>query len=188
MSIWTNWDPLLEVVVGDCHHFVPGSWNITGDAKTLLNQIFKETKEDLDNLATLLTSLGVKVHRPKLLDLPKDIQFPTFNVLTATNPIVPRDQYLAYGDTIYQTYTSMPDRYIDSYHYYDIFLDLYKQGYNWLSQPPPLLSNFEKNYKWYVEGVDIYANNYKDKILWHGATLFKCGDALITTTPGLGHS
>lgn len=186
MSIWTNWDPLKEVIVGNCHSDIPSSWNIAGDSKKLLGQILKETKEDLDNLSVLLESLNVKVHRPSLYNLPEKINLPTFDILMATNPIVPRDQYLAYGDTVYQTYTSMPDRYIDSYHYYNIFLDLYNKGYNWISQPPPLLKNFDKNYKWYVDGQEIYSNEYKDKILWHTATMFKCGDSLITNNAGPG--
>jgi len=184
--IYTNWDPLEKIIVGNCYTQVPESWQITGDARELLNQILRETKEDLDNLANTLTKLGVTVYRPVVYNLPALVEFPTFKVLMATNPVVPRDQYFAYGNTLYQTYTSMPDRYIDSLHYYEIFADLFKQGYNWLSQPPPVLTNFTDKYKWYVEGPTIYSNLYKDKILWHTATMFKCGDALITNNAGPG--
>ena len=66
------------------------------------------------------------------------------------------------------------------------FLNLYKNGYNWISQPPPYLENFQENNKWYINGKDIYGNTYKDRILWHTATMFKCGDALITNNLGPG--
>lgn len=184
--IYTNWDPLKTVIVGNCYTEVPASWKLAGEARLLLNQILKETKEDLDTLDSLLSSLGVKVYRPKVYTQPDLIKFPSFNILMATNPVVPRDQYFAYDNTIYQTYTSMPDRYIDSLHYYEIFAELYEQGCNWISQPPPTLKNFDKNYKWYVNGKDLYAKEYKDKILWHTATMFKCGDAIITNNLGPG--
>lgn len=185
MSIWTNWDPLEEVIVGNCNTEIPTDWNIEPEARPLINQILQETKEDLDNLAEILEGLNVTVHRPVPNRFPERIELPTFSVLYATNPIVPRDQYLAYGDTIYQTYTSMPDRYFDSYNYYEIFKSLYDEGYNWISQPPPLIKNFQGK-KWFVDGPTIYGENYKNKVLWHAATMFKCGDALITNNAGPG--
>ena len=186
MSVWTDWDPLEEVIVGNCYTSVPNNWGATSEEKKLLDQIFQETKEDLDNLSTFIESFGIKVHRPKLYEFSEEIELPKFKVLKAMNPIVPRDQYLVYGNTIYQTYTSMSDRYFDSYHYYDIFLELYKNNHNWISQPPPLISNFEFEDKWHTDGHKVYSEDYKDKLLWHTATMFKCGDALITNTSGPG--
>lgn len=185
MSIYTNWDPLEEIIVGNCHTEIPLNWKIDKRARPLINQILRETKEDLDNLENILVGLGVKVHRPIPNLFPENIELPSFNVLNATNPIVPRDQYLAYGETIYQTYTSMPDRYFDSYNYYEIFKSMFDQGYNWISQPPPLISNF-KGKKWFVDGPSIYGQDYKNKVLWHTATMYKCGDALITNNAGPG--
>jgi glycine amidinotransferase len=156
MSIWTNWDPLEEVIVGNCYTSMPEHWNLDIETRTLLNTILRETKEDLDNLESLLVNLGVIVHRPVPNQFPEEVKLLNFSILRATNPIVPRDQYLVYGNTIYQTYTSMPDRYLDSYNYYEIFKDLYDRGYNWLSQPPPIIKNLSKNEKWYVDGPTIY--------------------------------
>lgn len=186
MSIYTNWDPLEEVIVGNCYTEIPASWDIAGNTRSMINKILKETKEDLDNLSNMLESFKVKVHRPIANDFPKKIDLLNFSILNATNPIVPRDQYLAYGNTIYQTYTSMPDRYLDSYNYYEIFKQLYDSGYNWISQPPPVIKNFIDNKKWYVEGPEIYGKDLSEKLLWHTATMFKCGDALITNNAGPG--
>lgn len=186
MSIYTNWDPLKEVIVGNCYTQVPTSWSLVGSVKFMLDTILKETKEDLDNLASVLKNLGVKVYRPTPNKFPKKIDILNFSVLNATNPIVPRDQYLAYGNTIYQTYTSMPDRYVDSYNYYEIFKEKYDEGYNWISQPPPIIKNFNNNEKWYVNGPNIYGDQLANKLLWHTATMFKCGDALITNNVGPG--
>lgn len=185
MSIWTNWDPLEEVIVGNCPDASNPSWNLDPRAKILFDEILKETKEDLDNLSSLLTSLNVKVFRPKIINHEQEISLGNFKVTNATYPIVPRDQYLVHGNTIFQTYTSMPDRYVDSTSYYEIFKHLYDEGYNWISQPPPILWNFEEQSKWFNE-PEIYSKKYKELILWHAATMFKCGDALITNNLGPG--
>lgn len=186
MSIYTNWDPLEEVIVGNCSTVANINWNFAGKAKEMFERILLETKEDLDNLADYLTKMNVKVHRPNISVFPEIIDFNEFKINYPTQPIVPRDQYFVYDKTIYQTYTSMPDRYVDSYAYYDIFSDLFSQGYNWISQPPPMLKNFPLDDKWYTAGEEIYGKQLADKMLWHTATMYKCGDTLITNTKGPG--
>ena len=66
MSIWTNWDPLEEVIVGDCYSPGEFDWAVDSEITESFNQILQETKEDLDNLARLLESFGVVVHRPQV--------------------------------------------------------------------------------------------------------------------------
>lgn len=183
MSIYTNWDPLEEVIVGNCNT----KSKLPGKAGYLLDIILEETKEDLDNIASYLEKLNVKVYRPVVQDLPATVDLGDFKILNPTQPIVPRDQYFVYDKTIYQTYTSMPDRYADAYSYYNIFAELFSKGYNWLSQPPPMIKNFtEGDNRWYTAGKRIYGSELADKILWHTATMFKCGDTLITNTLGPG--
>lgn len=186
MSVWTNWDPLEEVIVGNCPSRCSSKWNLEPRARELFNEILFETKEDLDNLANKLTSLGVKVFRPTTTNFDQVINQGDLIIRNPTFPIVPRDQYLVYGNTVYQTYTSMPDRYLDSVNYYNIFLHLFKEGHNWISQPPPVLQNFNDNKKWFIEGQQIYHELYKNSVLWHTATMLKCGDALITNNLGPG--
>lgn len=186
MSIWTEWDPLEEVIVGDCFEQCPDIWDIPSNSKSLLNIIFKETKEDLDNISSCLEKLGVKVYRPQVYTFPLNINQGPFNITNAMSPIVPRDQYIAYNDIILQTYTSMPSRYLDSLGYYDIFLKKFLNGYNWISQPPPVLRDLTE--KWQFHGAQIYSKIYKYKLLWHAATMFKCGDAIIVNDKGPGTS
>lgn len=186
MSIWTNWDPLEEVIVGDCYQ--PGSmdWLVAADARDSFNQILAETQEDLDGIAKCLTRLGVQVHRPDLAVTSQPYELPGFNIHNPMAPIVPRDQYLAYGDTIYQTYTSMTDRYLDAYNYYKIFNTMFDQGYNWISQPPPAMDPLDSHENWQTDGEYIYNNKLADRLFWHTATMFKCGDTIITNTAGPG--
>jgi hypothetical protein len=186
MSIWTNWDPLSKVIVGQAYE--PGSldWCIAPEIRNQFNQILSETKEDLDNLAIFLSNRGIKVLRPEVSVYEQALQFSNFKVIP-TAPIVPRDQYLVYGDTVFQTYTSMPDRYLDSLNYYKIFKSLFDEGLNWISQPPPLLNNLPSNTQWWNSGQKIY-NDLSDRILWHTATFLKCGDAVIVNSEGPGTS
>lgn len=185
MTIWTNWDPLEEAIVGDCYsagqfdHFIPT------DIRDDFNQILTETKQDLDALAQTLTELDVRVHRPRVVAYPEPIDLADFAIHMPMPPVVPRDQYLAYGSTIYQTYTSMPDRYLDSRSYYDIFFDLHQRGYNWISMPPPSLENLSEFPQFWSKGGEIY-RQLDDRLLWHAATMFKCGDAIIVNSAGPG--
>ena len=186
MSIYTEWDPLEEVIVGDCPSTCLDIWNLPAETRRLLDIILSETKEDLDALANFITNFGVKVFRPNLISYPLDINQGNFNITNAMSPLVPRDQYLVYGNTIVQTYTSMPSRYVDSLSYYDIFLTKFLKGFNWISQPPPVLKNLDLEKKWQVDMDQIYGKDYKYKILWHTATILKCGDALIVNDKGPG--
>ena len=181
MSCWNEWDKLEEVIVGDCYSTVEG---IVGKQKDALHQILEETKEDLSHLVSTLESLDVKVHRPEVKSF-QEIQFPDFKINNHIPPMVPRDQFLVYGDTIYQTYTSMPNRYCDGLAYYKIFKDLYDRGYNWISMPPPSLQDLNSIDKTWWETRAPYWR-LEDRILWHTATFFKCGDALITNSRGPG--
>jgi len=186
MSIYTNWDPLELCIVGNCLTEVPDTWSIDPKAKPLLEKILKETKEDLDNLAALISSFNTKVLRPTPKIFPQKSNLHNFSILNATNPIVPRDQYFVYDKTIYQTYTSLPDRYFDGFNYYSLFKDLFKQGHNWLSLPPPILNNLNNNEKWYLDGQDIYHNRLNYTLLWHTATMFKAGKDIIVNNQGPG--
>jgi N-dimethylarginine dimethylaminohydrolase len=184
MTIWTNWDPLTKVIVGSCYK--PGDLDdlITKDVKGKLDQILSETSEDLDNLEKFLLDRNIDVLRPNTRIYKESLNFQGFTVIP-TAPIVPRDQYMIYGNTIIQTYTSMPDRYVDCLNYTEIFNDLFDQGYNWISQPPPNLIDLNSTDTWWNTGPEIY-NKLNNQILWHTATMFKCGDALITNTSGPG--
>jgi glycine amidinotransferase len=186
MSVWTDWDPLEEVIVGDCYAPDALNWFVEPALQNEFNNILEETKQDLDALAALLSEMGVQVHRPRVHEYQHSVGLATFSVSCPISPMVPRDQYLVYDNTVYQTYTSMTDRYFDSLSYYDIFRNLFDQGHNWISQPPPNLRNLPLEKNWSNQGSLIYNHLYHNQLLWHTATMFKCGDRLIANTTGPG--
>ena len=183
--IYTEFDPLQEVIVGDS--YLPGDIDHLLPKRSLtgFNKILEETKEDLESLSTQLKNLGVKVHRPTVYKFDKSIAMPRFDIPLPMSPLVPRDAYIVRGKTVIQTYTSLTDRYFDSHSYYHIFKELFDQGYNWLSQPSPMLKNLNQTEQWFFD-KNIYVRELNDKVLWHTATMFQAGDAVIVNNKGPG--
>lgn len=183
--LFTNWDELTEVIVGSSYEHGDLDSFLDDNIKEKFNTIIQETKEDLDNLAINLENFGIKVYRPTVKKFKEKLSFPDFNIPFPTAPIVPRDQYFVYGNTIIQTYTSMPDRYFDSLNYQNIFVNLFDKGYDWISQPPPVIKTLNGNERWWLSGDKVYRELEK-QILWHTATMFKCGDSIIVNGRGPG--
>lgn len=187
MTCWTEYDPLKEVIVGDCNDPGDFDWFLDERVKSKFNLILEETKEDLQNLSEYLSGLGICVHRPNPTKFESQVNLGSFTIPNPASPIVPRDQYLAYDNIIIQTYTSMVDRYLDSASYYHIFKEQFDKGINWISMPPPVLIDIVETEKWWIKGEEIYHDTLQDRLLWHTATMYKLGDTLITNTKGPGN-
>ena len=182
--IYTEYDPLQSVIVGDTydpqqvhllHHRDPRKFN----------RILEETKRDLDRLADFLKKGGVEVMRPTVHEYYDSIQMPNFEIKFPMAPTVPRDALMVMGRTIIQTYTSYTDRYFDAVSYYEIFEKMFKEGYRWISQPPPMLMDLNTEHDWFVSDR-TYKDKLMDRVLWHTATMYKAGDALIVNQEGPG--
>lgn len=184
--IYTEYDPLEEVIVADS--YVPGDLDhlLPKKSLSLFNRILDETKQDFDKLADFLTQGGITVTRPDVIKYPNHISMPGFDVKFPMGPTVPRDQYKVQGNTILQTYTSLPDRYFDSLSYYNIFSNLFSQGYNWISQPIPQLVNLSHEDLWYF-GNEVYYKRLVNRVLFHTATMFSVGDKIIINSIGPGN-
>ena len=185
--VYTEYDPLEEVIVADS--YLPGDLDhlFPDNSLTSFNKILEETKEDFDRLSDFLIQGGITVVRPEVMKYPDHIAMSGFDVRFPMGPTVPRDQYKVQGKTILQTYTSLTDRYFDSLSYYKIFSDLFDQGYNWISQPAPPLVNVKPEDIWYVSG-EIYRTRLKDRLLFHTATMFPVGDKIIINSKGPGNA
>jgi hypothetical protein len=167
MAIWTEWDKIKDIIVGDC----PDKSNLNNYH---IDKIFSETKEDLQKLADFLKQ-DTNVYRPTILDTHDQ-----------TAPIVPRDQHFVYNKTIASTFTSMPKRSFDHWHYYDIFVKFFKHDYNWISQPMPFLTGLPEDKEWWEQGGEVYRQKNGFQLLSHTATMFKCGSDIIINHQGPG--
>jgi N-dimethylarginine dimethylaminohydrolase len=183
--IYTEFDPLQEVIVGDCYNPGDLDWIFPKETLSGFNKILEETKEDLNKLSNFLINSKIKVHRPEVIKYKKNFDLVDFNVKIPICPIVPRDQYIVIGKKILQTYTSYTDRYFDSLSYIKIFSKLFKEGYNWISQPPPMLKDLSETDNW-ITKENIYSEILKEQILLHTAIMFKAGDTIIFNGEGPG--
>jgi len=180
---YTEYDPLESVIVGDTYS--PGDVDhLLGDNTAQFNRILEETKQDLDQLADFLKQGNVEVLRPTLHRY-DPVKMPEFDIQFPIAPVVPRDALMVIGNTIIQTYTSYTDRYFDAVSYYSIFEPMFRQGYRWISQPPPMLINLNTEHDWFVSDR-TYKDKLSDRVLWHTATMYRVGDAVIVNHEGPG--
>lgn len=180
---YTEYDPLESVIVGDT--YAPGDVDhLLKNNATQFNKILGETKQDLDSLAEFLKKGNIHVERP-VLHRYDSVKMPTFDIRLPMAPVVPRDAMLVIGNTIIQTYTSYTDRYFDSISYYHIFEKMFREGYRWISQPPPMLTNLNTEHDWFVSDR-TYKDQLPDRVLWHTATMYRVGDAVIVNHEGPG--
>jgi glycine amidinotransferase len=183
--IYTEYDPLESVIVGDTYDPDQVSQLLNHPNPSKFNRILEETKQDLDRLAQFLKQGNIEVMRPDVYQYYDPVNMPEFDVQFPIAPIVPRDALLVMGRTILQTYTSYTDRYFDAISYYKIFESMFQQGYRWISQPAPMLENLNTEDDWFVNDR-TYKDRLMDRVLWHTATMFKAGDAIIVNHEGPG--
>ena len=183
--IYTEYDPLESVIVGDTYDPDQVSQLLNHPNPSKFNRILEETKQDLDRLAQFLKQGNIEVMRPDVYQYYDPVNMPEFDVQFPIAPIVPRDALLVMGRTILQTYTSYTDRYFDAISYYKIFESMFQQGYRWVSQPAPMLENLNTEDDWFVNDR-TYKDRLMDRVLWHTATMFKAGDAIIVNHEGPG--
>ena len=147
-----DWDPLEEIIVGHAHNarismdrsthsfnYAHKTWS---DVEHLHGhypkQVIDEANEDADNLADVLTKLGVKVHRPSIVDW--DQQFATMDWKSqGWNTWSPRDIILPLGDMLIETPGPVRARYYEILAYQDILYQAFADGALWMSTPKPRL-------------------------------------------------
>ena len=110
VNAWNGWDPLKQVILGNC--FAPEFFEEIGDPKLrdLLQQILYETQEDLDNIQKTLEDLGVEVVRMPsnstsyLEEIHKSSRQYNGKVRGFPKPcLMPRDDFITLGNRILYT-------------------------------------------------------------------------------------
>jgi scyllo-inosamine-4-phosphate amidinotransferase 1 len=147
-----DWDPLREVIVGHAHHarvtldktqhsfsYADKKWKDIAHMEGPLPQwVIDEANEDIDGLADVLESLGVKVHRPKIIDWNQ--KFSTLDWSSkGWYSWCPRDLILPLGDMLIETPSPVRSRYFETKLYEDILYQAFEDGALWISAPKPRL-------------------------------------------------
>lgn len=147
-----DWDPLEEIIVGHAHHS-----RITADISTRSfsyadrsmeevqalegnypQWLIDEANEDANGLADTLTKLGVKVHRPKIIDWDQEFSTPDWSS-KGWYSWCPRDLVLPLGDMLIETPSATRARYFETRLYKDIFYEAFEDGALWFGAPKPRL-------------------------------------------------
>lgn len=183
VSIFSEFQPLEEVLVGQAHPSTAFDYSQDSELRDGLQQILQETEEDLLKLVQIFESMGVTVRRPKSLftlgeknGLPQTVDLNLFRFTFPNHPLMPRDTALIVGNKIIQTYTKSANRYFENWSYYDLFKDYFDRGAHWTSMPPPFLEKHPPTYDFFED----------KKILFHAANVLKCGRDLFYSHPGVG--
>lgn len=101
-------------------------------------QVYDETQEDLENLSTLLTDVGVKVYRPSPIDTQKVVSNGYWET-TQYYTFCPRDIVTVIGNNILESPMSLRSRQFETDCFKDIFIEKMEAGANWVSAPKPRL-------------------------------------------------
>ena len=145
-------------------------------------QIIDEQNEDLNTLSQTLESLGVTVHRPDTRFAEKETISPTWRGKN-WHYHCPRDLTLIIGNNIIETPSPIWNRQFETWAYRDIFFKLFKEGYNWIKSPIPLLE--EDNYKDDITGVPSLNNK---EILFEAANCVRVNNDILFQVSNTGNS
>lgn len=147
-----DWDPLEEIIVGHAHHArvtVDISTRSFSYANSSMEEIahmegeypqwvIDEANEDADGLADALVKLGVKVHRPKIIDWSQEFSTPDWKT-QGWYSWCPRDLILPLGDMLLETPCPVRARYFETRLYQDILYEAFEDGALWIAAPKPRL-------------------------------------------------
>ncbi|MFW0112609.1 hypothetical protein [Rothia sp. CCM 9416] len=164
-----DWDPLKEIIVGSAENYTSHDRELSFDvffhenlfrsdwayprlksatefdtssrSWKIKEKYVQELSEDVENLAGLLQSLGVVVHRP--MTLPPDSNF--ISGFGWQAPPVPalniRDNTLIVGNRIIETPPAIRSRYLETRLLSPIFNEYFKRGAEWATMPRPILTD-----------------------------------------------
>lgn len=169
---FNEWDPLLEVVVGDVRnaqqmafepslgaYFPPDDQdrNFAG-AKRNPSDI-SDAQYQLDNLAEILDKLGVSVKRPLIYPGEARVATPDFAVPFGNSYACPRDVLFVVGDLIVEAPMAQRGRFFEYRGYRELLKRHFRRGGRWVACPKPLLDSqsFAENYT-----TEVHAYEYKD--------------------------
>lgn len=152
--VFTEWDPLEEVIVGRAANariarpdrgLFAVEYRNYGCIEDIPSggypeRVVAETEEDLDKLVETLESLGIIVRRPDVWDHSQTCRSPDWETDGQYN-YCPRDLFLAFGDWLIEAPMTLRCRQFETNSYKPILLDYMRRGARWVSAPKPRLTD-----------------------------------------------
>jgi N-dimethylarginine dimethylaminohydrolase len=100
--------------------------------------LISEANEDADELSSVLSQAGVKVHRPEIIDHSKTFSTPDWTT-TGWYTWCPRDLLLPLNNLMIETPSPCRSRLFETRAYHNIMIDAVKDGTEWIAAPKPRL-------------------------------------------------
>ncbi len=155
MKIISNndWDPLKEIIVGRADNARIPTVDRSTMSMSYTNYdiekikplegpypkwLIEEANEDADELCKVLTTAGVKVHRPLPIDHSKTFSTPDWTT-TGWYTWCPRDLLLPLDNLMIETPSPCRSRQFETTAYHDIMVEAVTDGTEWISAPRPRL-------------------------------------------------
>ena len=196
VSSWNEWDPLEEVVVGSadgacfeptepgCRPTVRGGGGAfpTGPKPA---EMIARANEELDGLAALLTSRGVRVRRPSTVDFATAVSAPTFDVANQYCAVCPRDVIVTIGSEIIEATMSRRARYFEFLAYRDLVYRYWNSDdrVRWTTAPrPSMRDEMYREEFWSIPLEERYARMHsfefcisQDEVVFDAADMSRFG-------------
>lgn len=177
INVYDDFTRLNEVILGDVNiHLLQ---TVNAKYRQQIEDIFLETRNDLNTIQSILQSKGIKVHRPKIdRKFAETIVTPYWTEQGIRNCLSPRDSFAVIGDTLLEGASHKRSSHFESLYYKDLFVELFKQGGKWISMPRPALSDLSYNNETYLNNVEPIMDT---------AQLARVGNRLLVGTSGAGN-
>lgn len=205
LQVHNEWDPLKEIVVGNCYNISPFNVEMSFKlffAKNITNKLvqknislqqklIEQRQEDLDHFAKVLESNNIKVFRPKKLEQIAKFKTPEFEDFLS--PVDnPRDQTLIVGNQIIESSCQWRRRYFENDLMKDIFYHYFKKGAKWSCSPRPTMSKESFDFSsmsWEEdpELKDYRAEQNSFEIMFDGAQCLKFGTDIVMNVSTENH-
>jgi N-dimethylarginine dimethylaminohydrolase len=154
VSVYTEWDPLEEVIVGratnariarpDRGLFAIEYQNYGSPDRIpsgpYPDRVIAETEEDLDRLVETFHKLGVMVRRPDVWDHARTFRTPDWESDGQYN-YCPRDLFVTVGDWFIEAPMTLRCRQYETLSFKTLLLDYLRSGARWVAAPRPRLAD-----------------------------------------------
>lgn len=137
-KVFDEFTQLKQVVLGDVNMDLLE--HVDQHEKLFISEIFEETQDNLNTIAKIYKSNGVKVARPDIKNCySKNIITPFFDTKGIRNPLSPRDSFIMLGSTLLETAGYRADMMFEYMYYKKFFTKNWTAGkHQWIKMPSPL--------------------------------------------------
>ena len=137
-KVYDEFTQLLQVVLGDVNMNLLD--HVDRHEKLFITEIFEETKDNLNTIAKIYESHGIKVNRPVVHEsFSNDIVTPFYMTKGIRNPLSPRDTFIMLGSTLLETAGYRADMMFEYMYYKNLFTHNWSNGkHKWIKMPSPV--------------------------------------------------